>query len=232
MRTRENETANRLVAACERAICRSKRFSDVTVRAIAAEAGVAASAVSHHFGSLEDLVAETGMRAYRRLNAERLEALQAAVDAHRPAPPPLRDVIAALVGPSVRWSLDPDSPYRVFTYLQGLSTLSDRPERFNPMTEHLGHHRAFIQCLRRIAPWFDEIETGWRLNAALGVRSQFTRHRSRSALLTRNQMDLTDPAAVIERMIEVIQPMFARPEPAAGTRTAFGTRHPAVRESG
>ena len=230
MSARECETSVRLIQSCERVIRRSRRFSDVTVRAIAAEAGVAASSVSHHFGSLEDLVAATAMDAYRRLNAERLTALQAEIDRRRPEPPGLVGVLAALVGPSIRWSLDPESRYRVFTYMHGLATLSDRPARFAQMTESLDHHRAFIRQLRRIAPWFDEGEIGWRVNAVLGVRSQITRHRARSRLLAGGGPGREDPEALIERIVDVSAPMFARPEP-HGSRTPFGARHASVGES-
>ena len=96
------------------------------------------------------------------------------------------------------------------------------------MSESHDHLRAFIRQLRRIAPWFDEGEIGWRVNAVLGGRSQITRHRARSRLLAGGGAE--DAEALIERIVEVSAPMFARPEP-PGSRTPFGARHAAVGES-
>jgi hypothetical protein len=64
--------------------------------------------------------------------------------------------------------------------------------------------------LKRIAPWLEEVDIGWRLNCALGIRSQVTRSRQRTELLTNHQMDLDNPDLVIARMVEVIAPMFRR----------------------
>ncbi|MFN3643257.1 MAG: TetR/AcrR family transcriptional regulator [Gemmobacter sp.] len=209
------DTRQRLIAATEAVICRERAAPGVTSRAIAAEAGVRLSAIGYHFGSLEALVVATAERVARRLNTERLTALQQAVDRHRPAPPPIDLVIEALVGPSVRWSLDPASAYPVFDYAHRMHALTARPELYHGMTEAIGHHIAFIAVLRRAAPWLGEAEIGWRINAALGIRSQVIRNRHRSRVLAAGSVDFDDPESVIARMVEVIAPMFARTEPPA-----------------
>jgi AcrR family transcriptional regulator len=212
------ETPRPLIAATEAVIRRARCADGVTTRAIAAEAGVKLSAIGYHFGSLEALIAATATRVYRRLNTERLTALQRAVDRHRPTAPPLAEIVAALVGPSVRWSLDPGSPYPVFDCVHRLRALTARPELYRAMSEDVGHHDAFIAVLARAAPWYGEAEIGWRLNAALGIRSQVIRHRERSTVLARGSVDLGDAEAVIARLVEVIVPMFAPAE--AGPRAA------------
>lgn len=205
-----NPTAQRLVEAAERVICGAAHANAVTSRAIAAAAGANLSAIAYHFGSLDGLIAATATQVYRRLNTERLNLLQRAVDRHRPAPPPVAEVIEALIGPSVRWSLNPASPYPVFDYISRLNALSPRPELYRPMAEEVGAHRAFIAVLRRAAPWLSAADVGWRINAALGIRSQVNRHRLRSAVLTEGAFDLDDPEVVIARMVEIIAPMFQR----------------------
>jgi AcrR family transcriptional regulator len=216
----QGDTARRLIAATEAVIRRAQDAREVTVRAIAAEAGARASAIGYHFGGLEDLVAATARQVYHRLNTERMNALQAAVDAAAPHPPQVRGVIAALIGPSVRWSLDRTSAYRVFDYVARMTVLSPRPELYRVMSEEVAPHRAFVAVLRRAAPWLSEAEIGWRINAALGIRSQVNRQRLRSALLTKGEFDLDDPEAVIAHMLDVIEPMFARPDPAPPPRYA------------
>lgn len=204
-------TAESLLAAAETVICRARDATDVTSRSIAGEAGATLSAIAYHFGSLDGLVAQVGRRVYQRLNRERLALLQTAIDRHRPDPPPVACVVEALIGPSIRWSLDPTSPYKTFAFMRHRSVLSPTPELFRQMVDEVDHHRAFISVLRRCAPWLTDAEVGWRVNAALGIRSQLTQQPRRAEVLTDFSLDLSDPATVIAAIVEIVTPMFERP---------------------
>ena len=204
-------TAESLLIAAEAVICRARDTTDVTSRAIAAEAGATLSAIAYHFGSLDGLVAQVGRRVYQRLNRERMALLQEAIDRHRPDPPPVACVIEALIGPSIRWSLDPKSPYKTFAFMRHRSVLSPTPDLFRQMVDEVDHHRAFIGVLRRCAPWLTDAEVGWRVNAALGIRSQVTQQPRRAEVLTDFAIDLSDPATVIASIVEIVTPMFDRP---------------------
>jgi AcrR family transcriptional regulator len=211
MHGRANLTAMRLMDACEHLLCEAEAFEDLTARRIAIEAHATPSAISYHFGSQEELVAAVAERVYRRLNAERLSLLRKAVDRRAPDPPDLDEVIAALVGPSIRWSLDPTSSYPVLSHFTSMAkTHRERAPHYRRIIDNVVHHRAFVPHLKRIAPWLDEVDIGWRLNCALGIRSQVTRSRSRTEVLTNYGIDLDDPDIVIARMVEVIAPMFRR----------------------
>lgn len=206
-------TAESLLIAAEAVICRARDTTDVTSRAIAAEAGATLSAIAYHFGSLDGLVAQVGRRVYQRLNHERMTLLQEAIDQHRPDPPPVSCVIEALIGPSIRWSLDPKSPYKTFAFMRHRSVLSPTPDLFRQMVDEVDHHRAFIGVLRRCAPWLSDAEVGWRVNAALGIRSQVTQQPRRAEVLTDFTIDLSDPATAIAAIFEIVTPMFDRPVP-------------------
>lgn len=206
-------TADHILHAAESLICRH-RIDDISVRKISGAAGVSASAISYHFGSREELLLEAVRIVYRRFNAERIRLLQAAIDRRAPLPPDLDEVIAALVGPSVRWSLDPSSSYRAFTNLSqlgratgnGLGTPRRRAEYLQP----------FVIAFKSIAPWLTEAEVGFRIHAALGIRSNVIRDRARLVALTKSAFALDDAERVIELMAGIIAPMFARPaQPAA-----------------
>ncbi|KGE00910.1 TetR family transcriptional regulator [Rhizobium sp. YS-1r] len=211
MHGRANLTAMRLMDACEHLLCEAEALEDLTARRIAIEANATPSAIAYHFGSQEELVAAVAERVYRRLNAERLRLLQKAIDRRAPDPPNLEEVIAALVGPSIRWSLDPTSSYPVLSHFTSMAkTHREQAPHYRRIIDNVEHHRAFIPHLKRIAPWLDEVDIGWRLNCALGIRSQVTRSRSRTEVLTNYRMNLDDPEIVITRMVEVIAPMFRR----------------------
>lgn len=204
-------TASRLEQACEELLVGAVNAAEVTVRRIALRAGTNIAAVNYHFGSVEKLIFSVGNRVYLRLNAERLALLQQAVQRARPDPAPAGELIAALVGPSVRWSLDPGSSYRVLKHITTIAQSSQNPEIFQPMVEDIQHHRSFIPHFRRVAPWLGEAEIGFRISCILGIRSQLIRNRSRTETLTDHAFDLGDPDVVLSHLIAVTVPMFAAP---------------------
>ena len=205
-----NHTSVRLLDPCERMLCEVECVDDLTVRRLAREAGVTPSSVNYHFGSQERLIVATAERVYRRLNQERMNLLNRAVQRRHPEPPLIEEVIAALVGPSVRWSLEPTSKYRVLAHFNSMSQRSRDPEIYRAIIEGVEHHRAFMVYLRQLAPWLDDAGIGWRMSCALGIRSQVTRSRVRNEVLTDHAIDFSDPDAVIARIVEVVAPMFRR----------------------
>lgn len=186
----------------------ASRPEDVTVRGIAQRAGTSVAAVSYHFGSVEQLIFSVAERVYHRLNAERLALLQAAVQRAHPEPAAVGDLIAALVGPSIRWSLDPRSSYRVLRHMTTIAQASGQPEIFRPMVEDIEHHRVFVPHFRRIAPWLSDVDVGFRISCLLGVRSQMTRNRHRTEELTSHALDLGDADQVIALVVAATAPMF------------------------
>ena len=212
-----SDTRLRLLDAAEKVIREAHGSLQRAVRRITAEADCNVASVSYHFGSLEQLGVATARRVYRRLNQERLAELQAVIDRAAPKAPGVHDILRALIGTSVRWSLDPASPYAVFLYLNRLSSLSDKPEIFDEMVQDITHHRIFADYLGRAAPWDAHGEITWRLAAALGVRSQFTRHADRCAVLTEGQIGALEAEDLIDELCRIIAPMFSRPDQAVRT---------------
>lgn len=205
-----NPTATRLVDACEALLCEVRSIDELTARRVARAAGTTPSSVSYYFGSQERLVIATAARVYKRLNAERLSLLNAAVQRAAPNPPKLEDIIAALIGPSVRWSLDPTSQYPVLAHFTTMAQRSSEPELYRAIVEGIEHHRAFMPYFRLLAPWLSEAEIGWRMSCALGIRSQVTRNRLRNEVLTSHTIDFSDADEVVARIVEVVAPMFRR----------------------
>lgn len=206
-----NPTATKLVDACELLLCQIGSIEELTARRVARAAGTTPSSVSYHFGSQEQLIIATAKRVYKRLNAERLSLLNAAVQRAFPNPPALEDIIAALIGPSVRWSLDSGSKYPVLNHVTLMAQRSSTPALYRSIVEGVDHHRAFIPYFRLLAPWLNEADIGWRMSCALGIRSQVTRSRQRSEVLTNHTIDFSNAEEVIARIVEVVAPMFRNP---------------------
>jgi AcrR family transcriptional regulator len=204
-------TQEKLRMACEQLLSSAQHPDEVTVRAITQRAGTNIAAVNYHFGSLQQLIFSVAERVYLRLNAERLALLQAAIDRSYPAPASADHLIVALIGPSIRWSLDPASSYNVMRHMTTLAQVSDHPEIFRPMIEDIEHHRQFIPHFRKIAPWLSETDIGFRISCLLGVRTQMTRSRHRTDELTGHRLDLGDPEVVIAHVVAATAPMFTTP---------------------
>jgi AcrR family transcriptional regulator len=207
----DGATPDKLRAACEALLSAAQHPDEVTVRAITERAGTSVGAVSYHFGSLDKLIFSVAERVYLRLNAERLALLHAAIRRAQPGPASAEDLIAALVGPSIRWSLDPGSSYNVMRHMTTMAQSSDHPEIFRPMIEDIEHHRQFISHFMRIAPGLSAVDIGFRISCLLGVRTQMTRNRHRTAELTDHQLDLSDADVVIAQVVAATAPMFAGP---------------------
>ena len=226
----KHDTRECLLDAAEQVIRRAGRPEDVSVRKIVAAAETNVSSVSYHFVSLEGLAVACAARVYRRLNLQRLTDLQRAVDAARPGTPDIASILRALIATSIRWSLDPASPYGVFQYLNHLTGLTDQSDALRVIVHDVDHHMTFVHYLHLAAPWFTEDQIRWRLTAALGVRSQFTRQPERSEVLVGQR--LGDPETIIDMACEMIAGMFQRPAGAVPqTRTQTPARARARRIS-
>ncbi|MGV8855645.1 MAG: TetR/AcrR family transcriptional regulator [Devosia sp.] len=204
-------TPERLQTACEELLKAANHPEEVTVRSIAQRAGTSLGAVNYHFGSVEQLIFSVAERVYLKLNAERLALLHVAVQRAHPAPAPVEDLIVALVGPSIRWSLDGQSSYGVLRHMTTIAQSSEHPEIFRPMIEDVEHHLLFIPHFLRIAPWLTEVDVGFRISCLLGVRSQMTRSRHRTAELTGHRLDLGNPEIVLAHVVAATAPMFTAP---------------------
>ncbi len=222
---RHSATFDKLSVTCEHLLRDARHPEDVTVRRIVAAAGTSVGAVNYHFGSLERLIFHVGQRVYLRLNAERLTLLQAAIERACPEPATAADLITALIGPSIRWSLDPQSNYPILRHMTSIAQSSHNPEIFRPMVEDIEHHRVFIPHFRKIAPWLTDVEIGFRISCILGVRSQLTRNRTRTEELTGHALDLGDADIVIGHAVAATAPMFVLPPQPGSNSVSNRSRH-------
>ncbi|HWU18323.1 MAG TPA: TetR family transcriptional regulator [Devosia sp.] len=221
----ESATAHQLKDACEQLLSDAQNPDDVTVRRITELARTNIGAVNYHFGSLERLIFSVGERVYLRLNAERLTLLAQAVARNHPQPADAASLIAALVGPSIRWSLDPKSSYRVLKHMTTIAQASHHPEIFNPIVEDVEHHRTFIPHFRLVAPWLSDVDIGFRISCILGVRSQIIRNRHRTEMLTDHAIDLGSAEIVLQQVVAATAPMFTAPPQPYPNGVSIPSRH-------
>ena len=203
---REAATKAAVFAAAERLFA-LHGFQNVSVRDITAEAGVNLASINYHFGSKDALLFEIFRRRTAELNRERAKMLHMAADRYG-GKPPVRDILAALFEPPLRWS-NPAHERRISVQF----IIRARSEGTEAMREVLrtdvSHLRRFADALIAALPHLPPEEIYWRLHFVLGMMhnnrfAEFDRLHVLSEGLTReSEMD-----ALLKRMLDFAEAGF------------------------
>ena len=198
------------VLAVAEDLCARRGFRAVSVRDITTAAGANVAAVNYHFGSKDRLLLEIFRRRASQLNRERLRLLHEAETRHGGSPP-LREILAALFGPPVRWYHAGDERRVALQFI-----LRVRSEGTEAMLERLhrdvSHLEPFVAALQRALPQLPASEVGWRLHFCLGMvhnnrPAEFERLHRLSHGATRDG----DAAGTLERMLDFATAGFGAP---------------------
>jgi AcrR family transcriptional regulator len=159
-----SETREQLVSAAERLFA-SRGFMGVSVRMIAAEAGVNWSLVGYYFRSKDGLLAEVYRRHCTALNRARVRLLTEA----RRNGLRLESVIAAFVQPALEeiQGRDGENPY---SRLRAMLAAEDAPLFAQLVTDNFDQSsRTFVAALRECLPDLPGDEVLWRFHFMLGT---------------------------------------------------------------
>jgi AcrR family transcriptional regulator len=158
------DTKERLIAAAERLFA-EQGYTNVSVRAIAAAAGVNWSLVGYHFRGKEGLLSEVYRRHCRTLNAERLRLLGRAGSGKRR----LEQVIEAFVRPALA-EIQTDGRQSGFSRLRAILAAEDTDLLNQLVAENFDvSSRTFIAALRECLPNLPPDEILWRFHFMLGT---------------------------------------------------------------
>lgn len=196
-----DQTRAAILRAAER-LYADRGFADVTLRDIVAAADVNLAAVNYHFGSKDELIAELFVTRSLAMNRERLSELKAA-EAEGGGRAEIAAVLRALVGPTLRGCLGPDSQRSDtarFMIRASIETVAPIRRIKNREIDHL---RRFAAAMRRSLPGQSEVEIYWGLHFALAMAHQTIRDSERLQRLSEGKCDLDDVDAVIERVVAV-----------------------------
>jgi AcrR family transcriptional regulator len=166
VRDGENETREKLVVAAENLFA-LHGYKSVSVRAIAAAAGVNWSLLGYYFRGKEGLLFEVYRRHCNALNAERFQLLKAAKA--KSQPPQLEKVIEAFVLPAL--SLAQTQAGGVsFSRLRAVLAAEDSKLLDQLVTENFDSSSAeFIDALCECLPELSRDEVLWRFHFMLGT---------------------------------------------------------------
>ena len=202
----EAATKNLVFVAAERLFA-LHGFQNVSVRDITAAAGVNLASVNYHFGSKDALLFEIFRRRTAELNRERARMLHEANDRHQ-GKPPVRDILAALLTPPLRW-LAPDHERRISLQFLIRARSEGSDEIRQVLKTDVSHLRRFSDALLAARPTLSPEDVYWRLHFTLGMLhnnrfAEFDRLNVLSAGATRE----SDIDGLLKRMLDFAEAGF------------------------
>jgi AcrR family transcriptional regulator len=214
-----SDTRERLIAAAERLFAQ-RGFASVSVRAIAAEAGVNWSLLGYYFRGKHGLLAEVYRRHGTTLNSERLRLLTEA----RRTGLRLEAVIDAFVRPALAEIQGADGQNQ-FSRLRAMLAAEDAPLFVELVAENFDHSsRTFVSALRECLPGLPEDEILWRFHFMLGTIYYSASSPQRIKAFSRGRCDPADIESTVRHLVPFL---------AAGFRSAAAPapRRPRVRKA-
>lgn len=220
-----SDTRDRLLAAAERLFA-ERGLASVSVRTIAAEAGVNWSLVGYHFRGKHGLLAEVYRRQCATLNAERFRLLAAG----RTGGLRLETVIEAFVRPALAAIQG-----RQFSRLRARLAAEDAPLFQQLRADAFDESsRMFVAALRECLPELSEDDVLWRFHFMLGTIYYSASSPQRIKVFSRGRCDPNDLESTLGHLVPFLAAAFRSPPVAAPRRVrgrAAGSRGRAARVS-
>jgi AcrR family transcriptional regulator len=208
-----SETRELLLTAAERLFA-ERGFAGVSVRMIAAEAGVNWSLVGYHFRGKHGLLAEIYRRHCTTLNHERIRLLAEA----RAAGLQLESVIEAFVRPALAEIQDRDGQNQ-FSRLRAMLAAEDAPLFAQLVADNFDQSsRTFVAALRACLPELPPDEVLWRFHFMLGTIYYSASSPQRIKAFSRGRCDPGDLEATLRHLVPFLAAAF-RSAPVTTTRS-------------
>jgi AcrR family transcriptional regulator len=198
-----SETRELLLTAAERLFA-ERGFAGVSVRMIAAEAGVNWSLVGYHFRGKHGLLAEIYRRHCTTLNHERIRLLAEA----RAAGLQLESVIEAFVRPALAEIQDRDGQNQ-FSRLRAMLAAEDAPLFAQLVADNFDQSsRTFVAALRACLPELPPDEVLWRFHFMLGTIYYSASSPQRIKTFSRGRCDPGDLEATLRHLVPFLAAAF------------------------
>ena len=207
-RDAENETREKLVVAAENLFAQHG-YQGVSVRAIAAIAGVNWSLLGYYFRGKEGLLFEVYRRHCHALNAERFQLLKAARAERQP--PQLEKVIEAFVLPalSVAQTQSGGAP---FSRLRAVLAAENSKLLDQLVAENFDTSSAqFIDALCECLPELPRDEVLWRFHFMLGTIYYTATGPHRIKAFSQGRCDPADTSENVKHLIPFLAAGFRAP---------------------
>jgi AcrR family transcriptional regulator len=204
------DTRARLLSAAEHLFA-ERGYTKVSVRAIAAAAGVNWSLVGYHFRGKEGLLSEVYRRHCSTLNAERLKLL---ADARR-SETRLEAVIEAFVRPALA-EIQSLGGQSTFSRLRAMLAAEDSALLNQLVADNFDlSSRTFVAALRECVPDLPPDEILWRFHFMLGTIYYSAASPQRIKTFSRGRCDPGDIEATLRHLVPFLAAGFREGAPAS-----------------
>lgn len=215
-RPEEDGTRDRILKTAERMFA-ERGFNGVSVRELAAAAGVNIASIGYHFRNKEGLLAEVYRRHCEPMIEERLRGLAAATRLAGSAR------IAAIIEAFVRPALQQVQAEEGVTFIRMRAVLSGENSELleKLVAENFDQSSsAFIDALCESLPHLTRTDICWRFHFLLGTVYYTAAGPHRIHAFSNGRCDPGDAEAVIKELVPFMTRAFAAPP----TKSASGTK--------
>lgn len=209
------DTRHRLLEAAEE-LFSAHGFEGTSLRAITQKAGVGLALVNYHFGSKTQLLREIVSRRMDPINAERIRRLEDLEERFGEAPPPVEEILRALIEPFYA-SMRRDGPMAAgFMRLVNLPMKTDASFWQRTWQAHFRDLvRRSTRLLQRSLPELPEEVLYWRLHLMVGAMISHFSTPARLTLISEGTCDPDDYEVAVNQLVSFLAAGFHAPAPSA-----------------
>ena len=213
------DTPEKLIAAAERLFA-DHGYTNVSVRAIAAAAGVNWSLVGYYFRGKDGLLSEVYRRHCSSLNAERLKLLGQA----RSEGLELERIIEAFVRPALAEIQTEDGETR-FSRLRAILAAEDSALLNQLVADNFDmSSRTFVAALRQCLPQVPPDEILWRFHFMLGTIYYSVASPQRIKVFSKGRCDPGNLEDTLQHLVPFLAAAFNAPVRAGAKRRRAAAR--------
>jgi AcrR family transcriptional regulator len=200
----KRRSAQTILEAAER-LCATHGIEAVSIRDIAAEAGVAIAVIYHHYKSKGNL-----LRTILRLRFDEIkdeyEGLLSGLEGQKS--PAVHDIVRALLQPLNHWRTPERQAARQFYVLALISRI---PELRDDIDGWVVGLRRIVDLLRRALPHLTETDICWRLHFTMKLRHQSDLDMARLSIMSKGLCHSDDREEALVRGIAYAEAAFSGP---------------------
>lgn len=202
----KGRTAQTILDAAER-LCATHGIEAVSIRDIAAEAGVAIAVIYHHYKSKGNLLRTILRTRFDEIKEEYDDMLTGLEGQKSPA---VSDIVRTLLQPFKRWRGPERQAARQF---YALALVSRLPELRDDIDAGVVGLRRLVDLLRRALPRLTAEDICWRLHFTMKITHQNDLDMARLTIMSRGQCRSDDHEEALARGIAFAEAAFSGPPP-------------------